>query len=358
MNRLAIWFSAYLAAGAADYFMESVVMAPRPLSLASGVALAAVLSEGARIWPAILSSSLILLLFARHDAGIYVQGIMAVGGALGITLGAIATGGIVRRMVEAETPVGKVADLLVFIGFGAVLNGLIAGSIVAVSFAVAGQSEHLAGVWRTWFIADFLGALVLTPAILAWLHRADVPYSGERRTEALVLTILLSLFALIVMGPLAEFAGSVASHPLILALPLAWGAVRFGAARASLWVVLVSLLVIWGTGQGYGAFNAVSVEHPLPGLQFAVFLIAITTLTTGAITTAQLRIEQALVDANRSLGERVDERTQALRESEERLSNLSTIDDLTGASNRVYFLEMSRMEFYRARRYQRQLAVL
>lgn len=358
LNRLVIWFCAYLAAGAVDYLVETMILAPRPVSLAAGVALASVLSAGVRVWPALLSGSLLLLLFAGQGASIYSQTVSAVGGALGVTFGAVAAGGIVRRMAEAVPPVGRISDLLVFFGFGAVLNGLIAGSIVAVSFGLAGLGDQLIGVWRAWFISDFLGALVLTPAILAWLYRGEVPYSGERRREATILTILLSLFALIAMGPLAEFAGPVASHPLILALPLAWGAVRFGAARASIWVVLVSLLVVWGTGQGYGAFNAVSVDHPLPGLQFTIFLIAITTLTTGAIATAQLRIEQALVEANRRLGERVDERTQALRESEERLGNLSTTDDLTGASNRAYFLEMSKMEFYRARRYQRQLAVL
>jgi diguanylate cyclase (GGDEF)-like protein len=358
LRHLLVWFIAYLAAAAADFVTESLIMAPGPLSLAAGVALAATLSAGPRVWPALFLGALLRMLFIGWETEVSVQVIAATAGAAGITFGAVTAGGIVQRMVEALPPVERVADLLVFFGFGAVLNGLIAGSVVTAGFSVVGLGDQLGGIWRVWFVSDFLGALVFTPAILAWQFREGAPYSGERREEAVMVTILVALLALVAFGPLAEFVGPVASHPLILALPLAWGALRFGSARATLWVVVVALLAIWGTGQGFGALNAVSVAHPLPALQFMVFVIAVTTLTLGAIATTQLRIEQALVEANRRLGERVDERTQALRESEERLGNLSTTDDLTGASNRAYFLEMSKMEFYRARRYQRELAVL
>lgn len=361
---LAAWFFGYLVAAAAGHVISAFVMSPLPLSLSAGVALAAALTAGIRVWPAILAAAFLWLIFAARDAGAgpVMLVLASLGGAAGVTLGATTAAGIVRRLVADKTPFGRIGDYLVYVGFGAVLSGLIAGSVVTASFGVAGLGEHYVGVWRSWFVADLLGAMVFTPVILVWLAvpETDMPRKRPRKQvlEAAVLTVVVGLLSLVALGPLSEFVGPVASHPLILALPLAWGALRFGDRGTACWVLVVSLLAIWGTGAGYGAFNIGTAENPLAAVQFMIFVVVATTFMIRALSGSQQTIERELIEANRRLGARVDERTQALRESEERLGNLTTTDDLTGASNRGYFLEMSKMEFYRARRYQRPLAVI
>ena len=357
---LAAWFLAYLVAAAAGHVISAFVMSPLPLSLSAGVALAAALTAGTRIWPAIMGAAFLLLVFAVRDAGSgpVMLVLASLGGAAGITLGATTAAGVVRRLVKDETPFGRISDYLVYVGFGAILSGLIAGSIVTACFGVAGLNDHYVGVWRSWLVADLLGAMTFTPVILVWLAAPDGDMPRNKMLEAALLTAVIGLLSLVALGPLSEFVGPVASHPLILALPLAWGALRFGDRGTASWVLVVSLLAIWGTGAGYSAFNTGAAENPLQAVQFMIFVVAGTTFMIRALSGAQQSIERELVEANQRLGARVNERTQALKESEERRGNLTTTDDLTGASNRSYFLEMSKMEFYRARRYQRPLAVI
>ncbi|NQV21799.1 MAG: sensor domain-containing diguanylate cyclase [Rhodospirillales bacterium] len=358
-GRPVVWFFGYLAAAAVGFLVEVFEMSP--LSLPAGVALAATLTVGVRVWPAIFAASFLWLLFVAHDlaAGPVMLVLACVGGAAGITLGVTTAAGIVLRFTKGQSPFGRISDYLVFVGFGAVLSSLIAGSVVAACFSVTGVTDHYVGVWRNWFVADLLGSMVITPFVLAWIGGGDdLGALKVRKAEAVVLTLAIAVLSLVALGPLSEFVGPIASHPLILSLPLAWGALRFGIKGTTVWVLLVSLLAIWGTASGYGALNAASIEHPMPALQFMILVVAGTTFMIGAISAAQQMTERELIEANRRLGARVDERTQALQESEERLGNLSTTDDLTGASNRSYFLEMSKMEFYRARRYHRPLAVL
>jgi len=331
-----------------------------PLSLPAGAALAAAMILGARVWPALLAAAFLWLIYSTRqaDAGLLVWSVGSLGAAAGITLGATTAAGLVRRMVDNETPFRQVGDYLVFVGFGAVLSSLIAASIVTASFGLMGDDGYHPGVWRGLFAANVLGTMAFTPVILAWRAAPETGSAPSRTSEAILLSVVIGLLSLIALGPLSEFVGPVVSHPYILALPLAWGALRFGDRGTASWVLAVSLLAIWGTGAGYSAFNMGAADNPLQAVQFMIFLVAGTTFVIRAVSGSQQSVEQRLIETNRRLGERVDERTRALRESEERLGNLSTTDDLTGASNRSYFLEMSKMEFYRARRYQRPLAVL
>lgn len=351
-SHLVLWFGGYLVAAAVGHLISAFVVSPLPLSLSAGVALAAALSLGVRAWPAIAGAAFLSLIFTARgaDAGLLALVLACAGGAAGITVGATTAAGIVHRLAGKLPPFSTVTDYLVFVGFGAILSGLIAGSAVAACFGLAGLSDHYVGMWRGWFSADLLGAMVVTPMLLAWVQSDDGAVYQDRKAEVAVLALTIVLCSLVAMGPLAEFVGPVASHPLILVLPLAWAVLRFGLKGSTVCVLLVSLLAIWGTGAGFGAFNAASVEYPLPALQFMILIITATTFVIGSLTASQHSTEHELIEANRRLGVRVDERTEALRESEERLGNLTTTDDLTGASNRGYFLEMSKMEFYRARR--------
>ncbi len=74
---------------------------------------------------------------------------------------------------------------------------------------------------------------------------------------------------------------------------------------------------------------------------------------------AELRATHDALDRlNRELEARVEARTQELQLANQRLEELASIDPLTGASNRRYFLEQARIEISRAKRQGHALSVI
>lgn len=76
-----------------------------------------------------------------------------------------------------------------------------------------------------------------------------------------------------------------------------------------------------------------------------------------ALSFANVSLYERLRIANETLEQRVAERTRALEEANERLRQLATIDPLTGAWNRRYFLEQATIEIARSIRHKRPLSI-
>ncbi|WP_085900597.1 CHASE domain-containing protein [Kiloniella majae] len=170
----------------------------------SGIALAAVLLFGNRVWPGIFLGSFCanilsvnsLELLANVSLGSF---LVAIGIAVGATLQALAGRYLVYRFGEYPNRLisfDKIIRFFVFAGPLSCIVSAMIGVTVLVLSGIIGAGDWFATT-LTWWGGDTLGVLIFTPLILVW--RLDHEKAGYKR-RAIVSGILLSTFALTIVS--------------------------------------------------------------------------------------------------------------------------------------------------------------
>ncbi len=148
----------------------------------SGLALAAVLLLGPRIWPGIALGTLLLNL---HPSG--AAGLAGLGNALalpaviaaGAAAQALAGGFLVRRLGGYPNGLSSFHQIAALLFLGGVVACLISASVGSAALWSVGAvpSEALARHWATWWVGDVIGVFVFTPLLLCAFSRQ----AGQRR---------------------------------------------------------------------------------------------------------------------------------------------------------------------------------
>jgi signal transduction histidine kinase/integral membrane sensor domain MASE1/CheY-like chemotaxis protein len=142
--------------------------------------------------------------------------------------------------------------------------------------------------WRTWFIADWLGIVLLAPFTLAWTRPDRERLSdrvGRRKLEVMLLYIgLIGATLAIYTRPADPYSGS--NLPTYLCIPfLIWAALRFGLRGTTLGLVTFAIITLWYTARGLGPFAplGMSVEDAALRAQLYLAAIAIMVMFGGAL---------------------------------------------------------------------------
>jgi signal transduction histidine kinase len=261
----------------------------------TGIALAAVLLLGYRVWPAIFAGAFLanaVVFVENRSAAAWILPVSAAI-ALGNTLEALTGAFLLRRFSNPASPFRRSRDAFVFV-LVAMLMCLVSASIGSVSLFVAGVAPW--GAWRTigftWWLGDAAGALVVTPLLITWVRRYSIPWSALRRVEAAALAALLFAVGQGLFG--GWFAAPVITSLPYVVLPfLLWAAFRFGPRGAASAAALASVLAIWGTIHHHGPFAGASLNDSLLLLQAFVCVTAVTAIVLAA-TVDELRQAEEL----------------------------------------------------------------
>lgn len=174
------------------------------------------------------------------------------------------------------------------------------------------HGHELASVWRTLWLGDASGALIVLPLILAWAH-APAWRAGRTLEAAAMIAAVVGLSQLALTN----------SHPFaFLVFPaLIWAAVRFGQPGATLAVACAAGMAVWRTSHHVGQFVQHSITQTALTTQLYIAVAALTTLCLGAIVSERTRSAADLVDAERSEVERaVVERQRIARDLHDSVS--------------------------------------
>ena len=264
----------------------------------SGVALAAILLWRPRVWPGIWLGSLLVNLWVSQkapDAEVGVAGIaIAASIAVGSTLQALLGAFLLERWVGAGRLFERASTIFAFAAITA-LSCLLASTWGVTSLWLAGVVDAVAyfDSWRTWWLGDLIGIIVVTPVLLAWRphHRQHRP---GRVAETIVTWALLAAIALgVFVGPLALDGDE---YPLaFLSLPcLVWIAYRFDVGHVALATFLLCGTAVFATSQGSGPFVREATYASLFLLQAFSGLATLTGLTLATAIGAQKAAEQSL----------------------------------------------------------------
>ena len=205
------------------------------------------------------------------------------------------------------------------------VGGMLAALVGATAIsATVGTVSMLAGgviddsavptFWRTWFLGDLAGCLVVVPAAIAWLGR---PPAGTRPIRTWEGGLLISSVA--VLGVIAVTIDESVTY---VAFPaLIWAAFRFGLRGATLAVAIAAGAAIGITAHEAGPFFKQAIDDRTLSTQVYIVVAALTTLFLCAVVSERARSAAALAEAKRREHERaVEERHRIARDLHDSVS--------------------------------------
>ena len=306
--------------------LASINPSASPIWPPSGIALAAVLLGGLRVWPAILIGA-----FAANatTAGTLETSALI---ALGNTLEAVAGGFLIERWAGGRaafgTPSGVTKFALVSIGPASVTSA----SIGVATLATAGFAswQNFAPIWVTWWLGDAAGLLVVTPAIVLWAETAWRRF--DRNELVSVAAVLLGTIAVGILAFSPLLPRSDYSSPLgfLAILPLLWAALRRGPRDTATVSVILTGFAVWATIEHAGPFGRFGINEAFLLLLTFIISISVPTLALSADVAMRRTSEENLRRVQAELDRRVKERTAALTDvniqlqEAQRLANLGS----------------------------------
>ena len=295
----------------------------------SGLALAAFLLLGPRIWPAIYAGAFLVSL--THGNGFIPSLFIAVGNTWEGLIGSY----LMQRYANGRKAFDRSRDVLRYTYLVALGSTLIGATFTATSLTLAGVAHWSSyyATWVSWWLGDASGDLVVAPLILLSSRDYGIKWDTRRVIEAAVLTVFAVLAALVVFGRL--FPTYEVDYPLsFLPMPVfIWAAFRFDRRGAAISVAVVYLVAVIGTLRGYGPFAYFPRNHSLVYLQVFTCISAVTALMLAAVVLER-------------------------RQVEDQLRVLAVSDPLTGLSNYGHLVDVLEGEVQRSLRTERQFTVL
>lgn len=248
-----------------------------PVWPASGIAVAAVLIYGYRIFPAIFIGAF----FTNFVSPI--PHLAAAGLAAGNTLEALTAAFLLQRVGNFQIDLSRLRDVLALIAFAAVAATMVgAGVGVAVLYAAGISSwSGIGSAFLVYWLGDATGVLLITPLILSLRYKVNKPLSLSRLVELLGLVALLTVTAFFVF--LEHSWISVKLDVLAFAVfPFVmWAAIRFGVAGCAFATTIVATIATVATLYGSGPF-----AHYSPFIDAALLQVFFSVLTTSGLLLA------------------------------------------------------------------------
>jgi signal transduction histidine kinase len=183
---------------------------------------------------------------------------------------------LVRRRGSPLDSISGVGAIVVAIATGAAVSATV-GSLSLRAGGVV-DLDSIPTVWRTWWLGDSTGALVVVPLALAWYAPLPKQLQRARVLEGLVLVAAIVA--------LTDYASRSDNPLLYLLFPLlGWAALRFGQRGATLAVVVTALLVVWNTTHYSGPFHFESVTRSVLSTQLFIAVISLSAMSLAAVVT-------------------------------------------------------------------------
>ncbi len=281
--RLALVSAAYFGlakAGLAFAFANQSVTSIWP---PTGLALAAVLIWGYRMWPGVA-------------AGAFLANITTAGSiptVLGITTGntleALVGAYLLINVADFRPSLERVRDVLALVVCGALVSTMFSATIGVASLAASGlvPAGQLTSTWRVWWFGDVGGDLLVAPALLIAASRPWLEWRPRVHLEAVAL-----LAVLLAVDVIAFAAGEKIVYTIFPVLY--WIAYRYRQPGIAIAGLITSGMAVYFTAHGQGPFMGGSEDTELLRSQTFVGVATISGLLVASLATERRHAEEKL----------------------------------------------------------------
>jgi signal transduction histidine kinase len=280
----------------------------------AGLGIAALYLWGLRWWPGVLLGELLVNGQLLLDDGTFPIGSLIgqqAGNMAEIIVGAL----LLRRLIgpnAAMDRIEQVGGMLVALGVATAISATV-GTVSMVAGGVVDESDATE-FWRTWWLGDSSGGLVVLPLLLAWARDPISAWHRIRTWEG----------AAVIAGVTALGIAAVSTEEPItyMVFPaLIWAAIRFGPPGATLAVAITAGVAIGVTANEVGPFFTQPIDHRTLSTQLYIGVAALTTLFLSVVVSERERASRELAEARRSEGARaLEERRRIARDLHDSMS--------------------------------------
>jgi len=280
----------YFVAGKLSLQLAFLHKSASPVWPPAGIALAALLVLGFRVWPALFVGAFLVNLTTLGNIW------TSLGIASGNTLEALCGAWLVNRFAGGARVFDRPQDVFKF-ALAALIGTTVSPTFGVSSLAVGGFAQWSSywPVWLTWWLGDASGVLVIAPLLLLW----SVPATQRKWNRKQVLEVSVLLLLLVVLAE-TVFGGwlpiSARNYPVsfICGPIVIWTAFRFTPRETATGIFILSAIAIWGTLNGFGPFILQSENQSLLMLQLWTAALTITAMAIAAAITERNRTQVAL----------------------------------------------------------------
>ena len=290
--QLVVVAGAYYASGKLGLDLAFATSSVTAIWPPTGIALTALILGGYRLWPAVALGALL----ANVDTGVPAGTVLGI--TVGNTLEALVGAYLLRRVADFQPRLDRVRDVLALAGLGAVVSTMVSATVGVTSLLAGGaiSGGDIPSVWRTWWLGDMGGDLIVAPALLIAATHWPYRRAPGRGLEAAALAAVLVGVSLVVFSQHTTLVYVV--FPLVI-----WAALRFwqpGAAAASL---IVAGVAVPFAAHGKGPFSMSTPDDRLLLAQTLVSVAGTTALVLAAVTSERRRAEEAAQEIAATLQE-------------------------------------------------------
>jgi PAS domain S-box-containing protein len=297
---------AYFLAHEISFFFpdtQKVLMAVWP---AGGIGLAALLLSPRRLWPALIATFFIagnLANLLSHRLWLNSLGFMTAN-----TLESLGCAWVLVRWCGESIRFTRVKEIAALFFVVAVVNG--ATALIGAGTASLTSHASFWGFWKTWWIADGLGILLVAPFIVSWSTRwpAGKFLNWSRIVEA-ALFLLIWVVTGIISSTETNLNLPAVPRPYFYFALLAWPALRFGNRSLTAALVILSVMVLKSLVSNAGVFILDQGGAPQERLLLAQIYLALIAVTGYLIMTSWREAktsERSLLENERFLSKILD----------------------------------------------------
>ncbi len=280
----------YFIAGKLALHLAFLHASASPVWPPAGIALAALLVLGFRVWPAIFVGAFLVNLTTLGNI------LTSLGIASGNTLEALCGAWLVNRFAGGARVFGRPQDVFKF-ALAALVSTTVSPTFGVSSLAVGGFAQWSSywPIWLTWWLGDASGVLVIAPLLLLWsVPATQRTWNQKQVLEVSVLLLLLVALAETVFGGWLPISARNYPISFICGPIVIWTAFRFTPRETATGIFILSTIAIWGTLHGFGPFILQSENQSLLMLQSWTAALTITAMGIAAAITERNRTQVAL----------------------------------------------------------------
>jgi diguanylate cyclase (GGDEF)-like protein/PAS domain S-box-containing protein len=229
----------------------------------SGIALAALLLYGYRLWPGIFIGA--LCANWASSASVFPVIGMATGASLEALLGAY----LLNRHTRFTVTLSEARDIFRLMWHGGVISSLVSALIGVLCLKWAGviQWQQYGQTMTFWWMGDALGIVLFTPIVIAFLRHRSFEWTAAYRKQAILLFGFVLVMSLLIFTDISMALFGRQFRVFMLLPMIVWAALSFNSRTVSMVLLIVSFSALFSaaSGQGYFGNNSLSNVYDLWG---------------------------------------------------------------------------------------------
>lgn len=291
--------------------LASINPSASPIWPPTGLAFAAMLLGGLRMWPAIF-----IVAFA---ANVTTAGTPATSAliALGNTLEAVVGGATIETWSGGRDTFAMPLRVATFALISAGPAAIISATIGVVTMSATGFAAwaQFAPIWVTWWLGDAAGALMVTPVIVLWAQTDWRAFDSCERRAVMAVVAMAVAVGVIAFSPLLPRSEYTSPLGFLAIPPMVWAALRRAPRDTATVALILTGFGVWSMVAHVGAFGDMGLNESFVLLVTFMISASLPSLILSADVAIRRLTEDTLRHTQAEIDRRGNERTAALADA-------------------------------------------